>query len=250
MTPQTVNAYYDPSHNSITLPAGILRGTFYNRDAPGALNYGGIGGVLGHELHHSTDDQGSQYDASGALHPIFDKKVQEAFKNRTACVVKTYEAFDVPAPGNKNLTLHVNGHLTLGENLADMGGIAGAYRAYTERLMNDTAFAQSEARITKAFNGTLNNKQLYFVAWYRIFVFCCLYLYSSLFNFHNRAQNWCMHQPLSALESQLASDPHSPGFVVFCTMIARFDVSHSHLRASNQQLYSCFGPGQSNTAIC
>jgi len=217
MTPQTVNAYYDPSHNSITLPAGILRGTFYNRDAPGALNYGGIGGVLGHELHHSTDDQGSQYDASGALHPIFDKQVQEAFKNRTACVVKTYEAFDVPAPGNKNLTLHVNGHLTLGENLADMGGIAGAYRAYTERLMNDTAFAQSEARITKAFNGTLNNKQLYFVAW---------------------AQNWCMHQTLSALESQLASDPHSPGYIRVLGPVSQTPQFAEVFQCKNTTLYN------------
>jgi predicted metalloendopeptidase len=89
------------------------------------------------------------------------------FENRTKCVAETMEQFDVPVPGT-NLTLHVNGSLVLGESLADLGGIAGAYRAYTHRLANDTAFANSEARVSKLFkdlNATLDNRQLYFVAW-------------------------------------------------------------------------------------
>jgi putative endopeptidase len=127
MTPQTVNAYYNPEMNEIVFPAAILQPPFFNPKADDAVNYGGIGGVIGHEISHGFDDQGSQYDGFGNLLSApgwFTKDDLDKFKAKTHALVEQYSAYE-PVPG-----FHVNGELTLGENIADNSGIAIAYKAY------------------------------------------------------------------------------------------------------------------------
>jgi predicted metalloendopeptidase len=127
MTPQTVNAYYNPELNEIVFPAAILQPPFFNVAADDAVNYGGIGGVIGHEISHGFDDQGSQYDGDGKLLDApgwFTAEDLANFKKKTAALVAQYNAFDV-IPGYK-----INGELTLGENIADNSGLAIAYKAY------------------------------------------------------------------------------------------------------------------------
>lgn len=124
MTPPTVNAYYSPVKNEIVFPAGILRFPFFDFEADDAINYGGIGAVIGHEMTHGFDDQGRQYDADGSLHDWWTKADADEFKKRADEVVAQYNGYVVLD------TLHVNGRLTLGENLADLGGLSIAYEAF------------------------------------------------------------------------------------------------------------------------
>jgi predicted metalloendopeptidase len=124
MTPQTVNAYYDPEKNEIVFPAAILQPPFFNVKADDAVNYGGIGAVIGHEISHGFDDQGSQFDADGNLHDWFTKDDHDKFGAKTKALVAQYSAHE-PVPN-----FHVNGELTLGENIADNSGLAIAYKAY------------------------------------------------------------------------------------------------------------------------
>ena len=124
MTPPTVNAYYVSSMNDITFPAGILQPPFYDPKADDAVNYGGIGAVIGHEMTHGFDDQGRQYDAEGNLRDWWTKEDGERFNARAAVVGKQFDAF---SPLD---SVHVNGKLTMGENLADLGGLTIAYAAF------------------------------------------------------------------------------------------------------------------------
>ncbi len=124
MTPQTVNAYYNPEMNEIVFPAAILQPPFFNPNADDAVNYGAIGAVIGHEISHGFDDQGSQYDGVGNLHDWWTKSDHEAFAAKTKALVDEYNAFE-PVKG-----YHINGELTLGENIADNSGVAIAYKAY------------------------------------------------------------------------------------------------------------------------
>ncbi|GAB3509206.1 M13 family peptidase [Spirosoma knui] len=124
MTPPTVNAYANPTNNEIVFPAGILQFPFFDKDADDAINYGGIGMVIGHEMTHLFDDQGRQYDASGNLRDWWTKQDAERFKTKIQPVVNQYGAYTVLD------NLHLNGNLTLGENLADLGGITLAYQAF------------------------------------------------------------------------------------------------------------------------
>ena len=124
MTPQTVNAYYNPEMNEIVFPAAILQPPFFNSTADDAVNYGGIGAVIGHEISHGFDDQGAQYDGLGNLRDWWTKEDHEKFGAKTAVLVKQYSGFS-PVPG-----AFVNGELTLGENIADNSGVAIAYKAY------------------------------------------------------------------------------------------------------------------------
>ena len=124
MTPQTVNAYYNPELNEVVFPAAILQPPFFNAKADDAANYGGIGAVIGHEISHGFDDQGSQYDEKGNLRDWWTKEDHEKFAAKTAMLVKQYSLFS-PVPG-----YHVNGELTLGENIADNSGLSIAYKAY------------------------------------------------------------------------------------------------------------------------
>jgi putative endopeptidase len=133
MTPQTVNAYYDPVMNEIVFPASILQPPFFNMQADDAVNYGGIGAVIGHEISHGFDDEGSQYDADGNLHDWFTPADHEKFAAKTRALVAQYDAYE-PVPG-----FHVNGQLTLGENIADNSGLAIARKAYELALSGHPA---------------------------------------------------------------------------------------------------------------
>ncbi|HEY6984798.1 MAG TPA: M13 family metallopeptidase, partial [Rhodanobacteraceae bacterium] len=123
MTPQTVNAYYNPTDNTINFPAAILQPPFFDAKADDAINYGGIGAVIGHEATHGYDDQGSQFDAKGNNANWWTKEDREKFDARTDKLVQQFNAYE-PLPGK-----HVNGKLTLGENIADLGGLNVAFDA-------------------------------------------------------------------------------------------------------------------------
>jgi putative endopeptidase len=126
MTPPTINASYNPSNNDITFPAGILQYPFFDFGADDAVNYGGIAAVIGHEMTHGFDDQGRQFDAAGNLKDWWTKPDADKFKTRADEVVQQYNALTVLD------TVHVQGKLTLGENLADLGGLSMAYEAFTK----------------------------------------------------------------------------------------------------------------------
>jgi putative endopeptidase len=124
MRPQTVNASYNPTGNEITFPAAILQPPFFDAAADDAANYGGIGAVIGHEMSHGFDDQGSQFDADGNLHDWFTKADHDKFAEKTRALIAQYNVYE-PVPD-----YHVNGALTLGENIGDNSGLAIAYKAY------------------------------------------------------------------------------------------------------------------------
>jgi predicted metalloendopeptidase len=133
MTPQTVNAYYNRERNEIVFPAAILQPPFFNVASDDAVNYGGIGAVIGHEISHGFDDGGSRYDGDGNLRQWFTADDLKNFKARTQALVAQYDQYE-PVPG-----FHVNGALTLGENVADNSGLAIAYQAYKLSLATKTA---------------------------------------------------------------------------------------------------------------
>jgi predicted metalloendopeptidase len=141
MRPQTVNASYNPTSNEITFPAAILQPPFFDATADDAVNYGGIGAVIGHEMSHGFDDQGSQFDADGNLHDWFTKADHDKFAEKTKALVAQYNAYE-PVPD-----YHVNGALTLGENIGDNSGLAIAYKAYRISL------AGHEAAVIDGFTG-------------------------------------------------------------------------------------------------
>ncbi|MCW8386566.1 M13 family metallopeptidase [Fluoribacter dumoffii] len=124
MTPQTINAYYDPSMNNLNIPAGILQSPFFDSNAPAAVNYGAIGFVMGHEMTHGFDDQGAQFDGHGNLKNWWTPSDLEKFKKATQCIVNQYSQYVVDGD------LHVQGKLVVGEATADLGGITLAYRAF------------------------------------------------------------------------------------------------------------------------
>jgi len=130
MTPQTVNAYYNPGMNEIVFPASILRWPFFDPEADDAVNFGGIGAVIGHEIGHGFDDQGSRYDGAGRLVDWWTDKDRSRFDKRAKALIKQYDAFE-PAGLEGH---HVNGALTVGENIGDLGGITIAYKAYLMSL--------------------------------------------------------------------------------------------------------------------
>src|SRR5207342_3697270 len=123
MTPQTVNAYYNPQQNEIVFPAAILQPPFFDPKADPAMNYGGIGAVIGHEMTHGYDDQGARFGPTGNFENWWTPADANGFKNLTGMIVDQFNAYEA-APG-----MHVNGNLTLGENIADLGGLNVAYTA-------------------------------------------------------------------------------------------------------------------------
>ena len=128
MTPPTVNAYYDATMNEIVFPAGILQPPFYDPKADDAVNYGGMGAAIGHEITHGFDDEGSQFDAKGNLRDWWTKDDRKNFDERASCVQKQFDGYEVE-PG-----LHENGKLVLGESIADLGGLAISYAAYEKSI--------------------------------------------------------------------------------------------------------------------
>ena len=126
MTPQTVNAYYNPTTNEICFPAAILQPPFFDMNADDAMNYGAIGVVIGHEMTHGFDDQGRQYDKDGNLKDWWTEEDAKKFEERAQVMVNFFDSIEV-APG-----VHANGSLTLGENIADHGGLQVSYHAFTK----------------------------------------------------------------------------------------------------------------------
>ena len=158
MTPQTVNAYYDPSTNTINFPAAILQPPFFDAKADDAINYGGIGAVIGHESSHGFDDQGSQFDGYGNRSNWWSKQDEAQFKARTGKLVNQFNAY---APIKDKPDLHVNGQLTLGENIADLGGLNVAYDALQTAMKKDPADAD------KKIDGYTED-QRFFLNWARV----------------------------------------------------------------------------------
>ncbi|MBI1213096.1 MAG: hypothetical protein GC190_16655 [Alphaproteobacteria bacterium] len=173
MSPQTVNAYYNPTWNEIVFPAAILQPPFFDPNADPAINYGGIGGVIGHEMGHGYDDQGAKSDENGILHVWWNKKDIERFQVKVKALAAQYSKFE-PLPG-----LHVNGDFTSGENIGDLGGVTVAHAAYLLSLKGKTP------PVLDGFTG----EQRFFLGW---------------------AQVWRSLQRDASLRVQVTSNPHSP----------------------------------------
>jgi endothelin-converting enzyme/putative endopeptidase len=174
MSPPTVNAYYDAQLNEMVFPAGILQPPFYANTSPMPANYGGIGMVMGHELTHGFDDEGRQFDAEGNLKDWWSSSVNAEFERRAECVKKQFDGYVVLGD------VHVNGKLTLGENIADLGGVKLGF--YSMKAKN----AASTARAAKA---EFTPEQEYFLGF---------------------GQGWCAKLRDEALRNQVATNPHAP----------------------------------------
>lgn len=177
MTPQTINAYYNPLFNEIVFPAAILQPPFFNISADPAVNYGAIGGVIGHEIGHGFDDQGSKFSADGSLSNWWTADDLEAFRGLTKALVAQYNDF---CPLDEGKTC-VNGQLTLGENIGDLGGLSLAYKAYKLSLNG------AEDKVIDGLTGD----QRFFMSW---------------------AQVWRSKYRDEATRQQLITDPHSPPY--------------------------------------
>ncbi|MGY6630720.1 MAG: M13 family metallopeptidase [Wenzhouxiangella sp.] len=176
MTPQTVNAYYSSTRNEIVFPAAILQPPFFDPNADAAVNFGAIGGVIGHEMGHGFDDQGSRSDAQGVLRNWWTDDSREAFEALTSRLVAQYDAFE-PLPG-----MNVNGRLSLGENIGDLGGLSIAHHAYLLYLADHH---DGEAPVLDGFTGD----QRFFMAW---------------------SQVWRTIETEESLRARLITGPHSP----------------------------------------
>ncbi|MDT8999617.1 M13 family metallopeptidase [Paucibacter sp. APW11] len=174
MTPQTVNAYYSPLANEIVFPAAILQPPFFDMNADDAVNYGAIGAVIGHEISHGFDDKGSQYDGDGVLRNWWSEADRKAFDGIAAKLVAQYDGYE-PIAGK-----HVNGKLTLGENIADLSGLQIAYKAYQRSLGGKPA----------AVIGGYSGEQRFFLGW---------------------SQSWREKAREERMLQLITTDPHSPG---------------------------------------
>jgi len=182
MTPPTVNAYYNPPNNDINFPAGILQPPFFDNSMDPAVNFGGIGVVIGHEMTHGFDDQGSRYDPKGNVKNWFTAEDRAKFDERTGCEVKEYDGFKVAEGQN------LNGKLTLGENTADNGGIRIAYQALQEVLAKGGPNAEP---------GYVNGERDGYTPAQRFFI--------------SFGQVWCENQREEAARMQAKTNPHSTG---------------------------------------
>jgi putative endopeptidase len=197
MTPQTVNAYYNPGFNEIVFPAAILQFPFFDVARDEAANYGGIGAVIGHEIGHGFDDQGSKFDGTGRLTDWWTHADREAFEVRTSSLIAQYDALSP----SETPDLHVNGALTIGENIGDLGGVGIAWKAYLISL------GGAEPPVVEGLSGA----ERFFLSW---------------------AQAWQHQARAEEVGRLLAMDPHSPP-VFRCNQIVRnldefydaFDVS-------------------------
>jgi endothelin-converting enzyme len=172
MTPPTVNAYYTPTSNQMVIPAGILQWPFFDPDIPKSINFGAIGVVMGHELTHGFDDQGREYDKTGNMKQWWQNSTIELFKSQADCVVRQYSAFKIDGET-------VNGNTTLGENIADNGGLKAAFHAYQKFSATDPPLPGLN----------LTQDQLFFLSF---------------------AQVWCSSNLKETLVLQIQNDPHVP----------------------------------------
>ena len=201
MNPQTVNAYYEPSMNVIVFPAAILQPPFFNPDAEDAANYGGIGAVIGHEIGHGFDDQGAQYDGDGVLNDWWTTDDKANFEKRTKALIEQYNAFVPTQLAEKyadepNKAPHVNGALTIGENIGDLGGVNIALKAYAFAL--DEAAGRDKDGSAKAIEESLSAAPVMdgWTGLQRFFL-----SYASIWRSKNRDE---------LAEKYLQIDPHSP----------------------------------------
>lgn len=175
--PAVVNAFFSPNINRITFPAGILQSPFYTYGLPASLNLGAIGVVIGHEITHAFDDSGSQYDEVGNLHNWWDEETKAEFNKKVQCFIEQYSNYTDPLAGKP-----INGSTTIGENIADNGGLRQAYRA----LQN----YKGSKQLLPASMKTFTSEQLFFLSF---------------------ANVWCTNIRREALINQIETDPHSPG---------------------------------------
>uniref|UniRef100_A0A1A8CRM2 Endothelin converting enzyme-like 1 n=1 Tax=Nothobranchius kadleci TaxID=1051664 RepID=A0A1A8CRM2_NOTKA len=188
LPPQALNAYYLPNKNQMVFPAGILQPTLYNPEFPQSLNYGGIGAIIGHELTHGYDDWGGQYDRHGNLKQWWTEDSYRKFQKKAECIVKLYDNFTV-------YNQRVNGRLTLGENIADMGGLKLSYYAYQKWVRE-----HGPERPLPGLKYT--HEQLLFIAF---------------------AQNWCMKRRSQSIYLQLLTDKHAPEHYRVIGSVSQFD---------------------------
>ena len=191
MTPQTVNAYYDPFNNQITFPAAILQPPYFDPKADPAVNYGAVGAIIGHEMGHGFDDQGSQFGPSGKFENWWTPEARAAFTKRTSALSNQYDAYE-PIPG-----VHVKGALTLGENIGDLGGVETAYAAY-QRYQAD----HGKAPVIDGLSGD----QRFFLAY---------------------AQAWQAKLREGAARARLLTDPHSPPYYRVNGIVRNVDAWYS-----------------------
>jgi putative endopeptidase len=182
MTPPTVNAYYDPSFNDINFPAGILQPPFFDFTVDPAVNFGGIGVVIGHEMTHGFDDQGTKFDGHGNLREWQKPEDRKAFTERTDCLADEYGSFEAAPATANHPAVKLNGKLTLGENTADNGGLLLAFMAYMQRAKED------HLDVDKKIDGFTGPQRFYI----------------------GFAQNYCSNERPEATRSLVLQDPHSP----------------------------------------
>ena len=193
MTPQTVNAYYNPTMNEIVFPAAILQPPFFDPQADDAVNYAGIGAVIGHEIGHGFDDQGSTFDGTGKVSDWWTREDREAFTERTSALISQYDAYTPEVVTAKHEAVgtpegeipHVNGALTIGENIGDLGGLGIALKAYALALADAGIGSVDEAPVVDGLTGL----QRFFYSWARI---------------------WRSKNRPDYAELLLTVDPHSP----------------------------------------
>lgn len=191
MTPQTVNAYYNPGFNEIVFPAGILQPPFFDKHADMAANYGAIGAVIGHEIGHGFDDQGSRYDGDGKLTDWWTEEDRAAFEQRTKSLIDQYNALSPEGADGQT----VNGELTIGENIGDLGGMAIAWRAYQRSLHGE------EAPVIDGLTGA----ERFFLSW---------------------AQAWQQASRPAETVRLLTIDPHSPNEFRCNQIVRNLDAFH------------------------
>ncbi|XP_065136043.1 endothelin-converting enzyme-like 1 [Paramisgurnus dabryanus] len=188
LPPQALNAYYLPNKNQMVFPAGILQPTLFDPEFPQSLNYGGIGAIVGHELTHGYDDWGGQYDRYGNLKQWWTEESYRKFQKKAECIIKLYDNFTV-------YNQRVNGRLTLGENIADLGGLKLSYYAYQKWIRD-----HGPERPLPGLKYT--HEQLFFIAF---------------------AQNWCMKRRSQSIYLQLLTDKHAPEHYRVIGSVSQFE---------------------------
>lgn len=197
MTPQTVNAYYDPTMNEIVFPAAILQAPFFDPKADDASNFGAIGAIIGHEIGHGFDDQGSRFDAEGNLENWWSEEDRARFEERTKRLIEQYDALTPRDLEGEEPALHVNGALTLGENIGDLAGLSIAWQAYVSRLNK-----KGQTPETAPVIDGLTAAQRFFTSW---------------------ARGWRTAIRREFAKQLLSIDPHSPAEFRCNQVVANMD---------------------------
>ncbi|NMW66073.1 peptidase M13 [Mobiluncus mulieris] len=196
MTPQTVNAYYNPTDNEIVFPAGILQPPFFDPQADDAVNYGSIGAVIGHEIGHGFDDQGAKFDGHGKVENWWTETDLKEFEKRTRALIAQYDQY---VPRGLPEEFHVNGALTIGENIGDLGGLDIAWKAYLLALKDQGINDPADAPVIEGYTGA----QRFFYSW---------------------ALSWQNKTRVEAAKQLIAIDPHSPAEFRCNGVVANLDL--------------------------